>query len=315
MLSQRNLYDHVWRCGGYEFEDVICQADAVDVFAPLNSYQLSRDVFRFVKSITRSSQFANFVKPEPNPLVLDREYDLFFALCASSWDIISIRSIKNWRQKCRKAVCYVDEIWQKDVYQWQAILKLLAEFDHVFLTYNGSVQSVAEIVRRPCTYLPPAADLLRFSPYPNPPDRGIDIYNMGRRSPITHAALQQFVTEKELFYHFDTYRSFSVINAQEHRQLLANLIKRSRYFLVNKAKVDQPQQIKAQLEIGNRFLKGQPAGQFCWVNRSPPMHLSNTLTGRMQSFRCHTTVPISVKLFQIWMGNPIGWLASVGIMP
>ena len=260
MLSQRNLHDHVSRCGGYEFEDVIRQIEAVDVFAPVHSYDFSRGVFRAIKYVTRSSQLANFLKPEPNPLILDRQYDLFFALCASPWDILSLRSIKNWRKNCHKAVCYVDEIWHKDIELWKPILALLKDFDHIFLTYNGSVEEVGQIIQRPCKYLPPAADAILFSPYPDTPQRGIDIYNMGRRSPTTHAALLNYSETNKLFYYYDTPKSFSVLEPREHRSLLANLIKRSRYFLVNKAKVNQPEQISNQREIGNRFFEGAMGG-------------------------------------------------------
>lgn len=260
MLSQRNLYDHVSRSGGYEFEDVICKSDAVDVFTPCNSYELSSHVFRAIKYLTRSSQLANILKPDPNPIVLDRDYDLFFVLCASAWDLLSVRSIKNWRKRCRKAVCYIDEIWRKDIHLWKPILELLKDFDHVFLTYNGSVQEVAEIIQRPCTYLPLAVDAIEFSPYPGSPERSIDVYNMGRRSPITHHALLRLSEAEGSFYHYDTFKSFSVINPREHRLLLANLIKRSRYFIVNKAKVDQPNQIGVQQEIGNRFFEGAAGG-------------------------------------------------------
>lgn len=260
MLSQRNLYDHVGRCGGYEFEDVICQSDRVDMFAPRHSYRTARNFYRAIKGITRSSKLANALKPDPNSIVLDRQYDLFFVLCASAWDILSIRSIKNWRQNCRKAVCYVDEIWRRDIPFWRSILELLQEFDHVFLTYSGSVQDVAQIIGRPCDYLPPAADTLEFSPCPLFPSRTIDVYNMGRRSSITHDALLNLSLSGQIFYYYDTPKNFSVISPTEHRRFFANLLKRSRYYLVNRAKVDQPDQIRDQVEIGNRYFEGAAGG-------------------------------------------------------
>ena len=45
------------------------------------------------------------------------------------------------------------------------------------------------VVPASASQLPVAADVLRFSSWPNPPVRSIDVCNIGRRSEITHAAL------------------------------------------------------------------------------------------------------------------------------
>ena len=84
------------------------------------------------------------------------------------------------------------------------LLDLLAEFDHVFVGVQHAVDEVSKIAGVPCRYLPLAADVLRFSPYPIPPPRTIDVCNIGRRSEVTHAALLRLARERRLFYYYDT---------------------------------------------------------------------------------------------------------------
>jgi hypothetical protein len=114
-----------------------------------------------------------------------------------------------------------------------------------------------------------AADVLRFSPHPSPPPRAIDVCNIGRRSPVTHAALTQLARERRLFYYYDTVRAsgkrgkqmtFSVNNASEHRLLLASLLQRSRYYVANRARINEPENAPGKEEISARFYEGLAAG-------------------------------------------------------
>lgn len=260
ILSKRKIHNHVSRCGGYEFEDVIVQSDAVDVFTPTKPYDAAKDAFAKIKRLTRSALLADMLRPDPNPVVLEREYDLFFVICTDPWDLLSIRSVKNWRKKCRVAICYFEELWRKDLHWLKPLLGLLSEFDQVLLAYNDSVADVEQIVRRPCSYLPPAVDAIEFCPYPKRMDRCIDVFNMGRRSPITHKALMKQAEEGQLFYFYDTPQNFNVIDPKEHRRLLASMIKRSRYFFVSSAKAGQPGTGSIQSEISYRFYEGAAAG-------------------------------------------------------
>lgn len=207
MLSQRKLQEHVSYCGLYEFEDIICDLDAVDLVTPAKSYDLSKEIYCLVKRITRSSQFANSIKPDPNSFFLEQEYELFFANFASPWEILSINSIKGWRKKCQKAVCRLDEIWEKDIQGWKPLLELLMDFDHIFLGHSRGTKAIADITGRPCTYLPPSVDTIKFCPYPLSPHRSIDVCCMGRRSPVTHKALLD-LAEQGKFYSYDTVKDF-----------------------------------------------------------------------------------------------------------
>jgi hypothetical protein len=112
-------------------------------------------------------------------------------------------------------------------------------------------------------------DVLRFAPWPKAPRRAIDVCNLGRRSPVTHEALLRLARERRIFYYYDTVRAsgaggkqmtFRVGNASEHRLLLASLLQRSRYYLANRARVNEPEIIEGKEEISSRFYEGVAAG-------------------------------------------------------
>ena len=80
---------------------------------------------------------------------------------------------------------------------------------------------------------------------------------MGRRSQITHQSLLRMVQESGIFYLYDSMSAtFPANNAKEHRALLANLAKRSRYFIVNPGKIDRQEERGNQIEIGGRYFDG-----------------------------------------------------------
>jgi hypothetical protein len=68
------------------------------------------------------------------------------------------------------------------------------------------------------------------------------------------------VRESGLFYLHDSIAGDQAINSKEHRALLANVAKRSRYFIVNPGKIDQPETRGNQIEISNRYFEGAASG-------------------------------------------------------
>jgi hypothetical protein len=166
------------------------------------------------------------------------------------------------------AVCFIAEVWANDL-PGRYLLELLAEFDHVFVGMSHPVGEVARIVGRPCSYLPVAVDVLRFTPPTQVPSRVIDVCNIGRRSPITHQALLRLALDQGIFYYYDTVaasgrgqtsRSFPVDDPSEHRLMLASLLQRSRYFIANRSLVNDPEFTMGRDEISGRFFEGAAAG-------------------------------------------------------
>lgn len=269
LLSMRRLADLVAFCVPYEFEDVFAEvtgADRVDV-GRRKPMEFSRRVYKLARLATGSRRFAKAIAPGFSTVRLERHYELFFPVFNHAHELYALATLPDWRRRSRLAACFVSELWVQLLPKY--LLELLAEFDHVFVGVQHVVDEVSQIAKVPCRYLPPAADVLRFSPYPNPPARTIDVCNIGRRSEVTHAALLRLARERRLFYYYDTVaasgldwkqRTFRVSNPEEHRLLLANLLRRSRYYIANRSRVNEPEFTVGRDEVSYRFYEGAASG-------------------------------------------------------
>jgi hypothetical protein len=135
---------------------------------------------------------------------------------------------------------------------------------------------LSEIIDRPCSFLSPAVDTLRFCPFPNPPDRTIDVWAMGRRARATHDRLVEHARQNPKFmYLYDSVSGTHFYDgAAAHRELMASLLKRSRYFIADRAKANEPEQTKGQQVFGPRFFEGAAAGAIL-VGEPPESDLFN----------------------------------------
>ncbi|MGD2097866.1 MAG: glycosyltransferase [Desulfobacterales bacterium] len=252
----------VARCVDYEFEDIICETDNVDLIGTVPKFWLPVGkslVFRLWHHI--SPKFA-FLNPGLQTFRLRKDYDLFIAMCMNPWDLLYLNAIKGWRKRCQTAICWIDEIWSRALPYLKNLLPVLSSFDYICTCCSGTVQSLQNLIQRPCFFIPPGIDAIRFCPYPNSPDRSIDVMNIGRRSPVTHNAFLKMAEQNRIFYIYDTIHSTLLFpeDHQQHRQLLANMAKRSRYFLVNTPKIDRDIETNGQNEIGFRFFEGAASG-------------------------------------------------------
>lgn len=265
-LSMRRFHDLVAFATPYEFEDVVAAVTGADRMEPhdFEAVERARRVYKLGRFATRSRRAAKKIAPGLPTVRLTREYELFFPIFNHPFELYTLAAVPDWRARCRVAACFISEIWVHQIPEY--LLELLAEFDHVFIGQSHPVERVGRVVGRPCTYLPLAVDVLRFSPYPNLPTRSIDVCNIGRRSPVTHAALVQEARERRICYYYDTVRAsgkqttFSVGDAAEHRLLLATLLQRTRYYVAYRARVNEPEMTKGNEEISARFYEGVAAG-------------------------------------------------------
>lgn len=303
LLSMRGLSDLVAYCLQYELEDVVTSvtgADRVDA-GDRGALEFTRRAYKLARFGTGSRTFARALAPRPSSVRLEREYDLFFPVFNSAYELMALATVPDWRKRSRVAACFINEIWTSDLPGY--LVELLAEFDHVFVGLRHPITDVARITGRPCSYLPMAVDVLRFSPLPGMPPRAIDVCNIGRRSLVTHDALARLAIERRIFYYYDTVaasgiglrqRSFHVDDASEHRLLLASLLQRSRFFIANRALVNETE-ITTE-EISGRFYEGAAAGtimlgeaprteefkrQFDWPDAVIPLPFDSPDVGRM----------------------------------
>jgi hypothetical protein len=264
LFSMRNLTRHVSRGGGYEFEDVICDCDDVDMLAPA-AYQP-----RGANRITRRLDAMVWQRGRPfeREIGVEKEYDLFFAFCLHPHDLRCLNHIKGLHDRCRRSVCVIGELWPAKIAECSDALKALRNFDQIFSSLHSSVDLIEELTGRPCHFLPLGIDALRFCPVPDNPARTIDVCSIGRRAPDEHRALLARAERGEMFYVYDTVADFDVTDTREHRILLANLIKRSRYFITHPAKFNSLAETGGIPEMGSRFFEGA-AGGAVMIGRAP----------------------------------------------
>jgi len=200
------------------------------------------------------------VNPGIRKLQFNKNYDLFFAICQFPSDLLSLNAIKGWKQRCRTSVCWLAEIWACEVRKLKGHLKMLSQFDYVVIPSMGSVQPVKDVIGERCVYVTAGIDTIRFCPYPNHPVRSIDVYSMGRKSSITHQALLKMAEQGQIFYIYDTYENMKTLLPRDHRLLVANKAKRSRYFITNAPKIDRQFETNGQGEISYRYFEGAASG-------------------------------------------------------
>ncbi len=270
LLSMRRLANLVAYCAQYEFEDLIAavtRAERIEV-SDERALEFSRRAYKVIRALGRSRGLAARLAPSPATVQLKRDYELFLPVFNHTHELYALRTIPEWRARCRAAVCYVTEVWAHLLPGY--LLELLGQFDHIFVGTRHCAEAVARICGRPCTYLPQAVDVLRFSPWPDRPVRTIDVCNIGRRSAVTHEALVRLAAERRVFYYFDTFaggagkdqkqRTFRVADAAQHRLLLADLLRRSRYFITHRSRINEPEHTGKYEEIAGRFYEGAAAG-------------------------------------------------------
>ena len=263
MFSPRNFAKKPFQCGLYEAQDVLCDTENVDVIVlePGRGFRLRERWHRRLVFHDISGRFV-FANPGLGKFRMAQTYDLFIAVCQNHWDLLYLNAIEGWRERCKTSICWIDEMWAATLPAYKHWLPALKQFDHLFAGYLGSVGRMSEAIGRTCTWLPGGADTLRFSPYPCPVPRVVDVYSIGRRSPEIHDVLLAAASRKEIFYVHDTcdITGSEVYDHRQHRDAIANMAKRSRYFLVAPGKVDDPSLTGGQVEVGYRYFEGAAAG-------------------------------------------------------
>jgi Glycosyl transferases group 1 len=268
VASPRNLYLHVSFGLLYEFEDILREIEGADLLCPQSAFDNNLTFYLNISRVSRKILYYTGIGSTLNPAIKQircgKKYQLFFT-CLRHSDLLFLNSVKDWRKNCEVAACFVEELWLNEIERDRHLLKLLRNFDHVFLGFHSSVELLSNLINRPCHYLPVGIDALRFCPYPQNRPRIIDLYSIGRRPERFHKDLLKHVQENNFVYIYDTLREFYAPDYKEHRCFIASLAIRSRYFMVNRPKFNVNSKFEGQKEIGDdelssRFLEGGAAG-------------------------------------------------------
>ena len=268
VFSQRRLQQPAWHATQYEWENLLTELDDVDLLAPPPPAheELSRLSRRALNGTLRrvggKRRSPPWRVPNMQHTRVAADHDLFFAVFHNGYQLSYLHRLRGWRQRCRRAACVLVEMWSPDVEMDSDYLRLLAEFDVVYLFNPTIAPRLRELGVRNLRFLPTATDALLFSPVPNPPTRVIDVYNYGRASDVTHRALLDLVERSGLTYVYDTMTGGAVRDAAEHRALLANMMKRSRFFLTYRIN-DSPDRVArtgGDEALSTRYFEGAAGG-------------------------------------------------------
>lgn len=247
VASEYNAKDRAHFAQAFEFCSVVASCDAADVIAPDIDNTIERRLRRFLPphdehNVQRDfNRIANGIRkgfglrnaPTMTPVDVSQDYEIFLFVAWSPQSLVELSRIRGWRRRCRIAVAYLFELWSSTLDDDRDYLRLLDQFDYVFLLHGKCIPRLASYTRTPCSVLPVAVDCLIATPFPSPPERVIDVYSIGNRSAPVHHELMKLANRETLFYVYDTLSSTDsrVRIWAEHRSLLTNMIKRSRYFI------------------------------------------------------------------------------------
>jgi Glycosyl transferases group 1 len=84
-----------------------------------------------------------------------------------------------------------------------------------------------------------------------------------------HKALLRMAQDEGKFYVYDTINSLRAHDLDEHRSMIANYAKRSRYFIVSPGKFDKPAETGGQSEFGYRYFEAAAPGTIMIGMRTP----------------------------------------------
>ena len=281
IASEYNAKDRAHFAQSFEFCSVVASCDTADVlapnldnpierrfgaFLPQHDGNVQRDFNRLVNGFRKGLGMRN--APVMQRSVVAQDYDLFLFVAWSPQSLVELTRIKGWRNRCKVAVAYLFELWSSTLEQNRVYLKLLDQFDHVFLLHSKCLPDLASYTKAPCSALPVGVDCLLATPFPSPPERVVDVYSIGNRSAAVHRALLERGRRGDFFYVYTPLASSNslVRDWSEHRSLLMGMIKRSRYLLLS-----------IQRALMATSLPRWPANRSCRgaCSRAPPGALSS----------------------------------------
>ena len=279
IASEFNARDRAHFSLNYEFCRIITECDDTDLVAPgidnylarymsgvlpnHDSHNVQRDFNRLVNGIRKGLGLKN--APTIERVMLDQSYDLFFFVAWSPQSLVELSRIPDWRRRCKIAVVYLFELWSSTLEEDRKYVSLLDQFDHVFLLHSECIPRLPSYTRTPCTFLPTGVDCIISTPYPSPPERVVDIYSIGNRAPELHRQLVSLGERGDIFYIYDSLSSTDsrVKDWREHRLLISNIIKRTRYFIAfNPATLanQKTEKIKGEQVLPSRLFEGAAGG-------------------------------------------------------
>lgn len=197
------------------------------------------------------------------PSPIERDHDLFFYMCQFPAELGTLGALKHWRRRAHCAVAYLLETWPELLASQRSQLRVLNDFDHVFLLNASCVEPMRDLIRTPVSFLPSACDTLLATPLPRPPERSIDVLSIGRRQAAAHGELLRHAAQHpDFFYVHDVVKGGAVLDWAAHRLQSAAMIKRAKFFLAFDFDVDRGGHFKGvrKRALATRYFEGAAGG-------------------------------------------------------
>lgn len=275
LSSNYNAWPEVFNGQCYAFLNVIASVENADVIAPQAAkytagralrptfdYLLGELLYRSRLQLFRKLGMPG--KSNVQAVTVDRDYDVFMFMCQFPVELTALSSIHNWRQRCGKAVAFILETWSHIHESTKTELALLNQFDHVFVLNRECIPNLRKYVTVPISFMSTATDCLLSTPFPENPERFVDVFSMGRRSvPIHEKLLALAGRDNNFMYSHDTSKQGSITNWHEHRLMTANTIKRSKYFIAYNHEVIDPSSESKNFKeqaLSTRYFEGAAGG-------------------------------------------------------
>lgn len=267
MFSQRALEQPVFHAAQYELEDLLVGLDDVDLLAPPRvahpgaSRSTRKVVNGTLKRLGVPRRTAPWTRPSMRSTPVVADHDLFLAVFHSGYQIAHLHRLPGWRDRCRYAACFLVEMWARNVPRNADYLRLLADFDVVYVQNPPVIPLLQGLGVPDVRFLPLGIDALAFSPLPHVPARFIDVLGYGRSSPASHRAALDLVDRAGLTYVYDSRVGDQMTDHREHRALTANLLRRTRFFFTYSIN-DSPRRSRTGGDeaLSGRYFEGAAAG-------------------------------------------------------
>lgn len=230
-----------WNGVPYEFLSAIAAVEDAAILAPpgrpslCNAEPTDETLFEEVR-LRLVRRAARKIAGRYTPLMqrtrLEGTYDLTVFVCQFLEEVQEIDQIDGWREKSGNAVIFLLESWTSTFPDHAAEMAVLSRFDHVFLLNGSAVSRMQGLVSTPVSALATACDVLLATPAPFFPPRAIDLICFGRWDQADHETLVRHSREAGLFYYYDVWLGMRAPDWGAVRRRNAELIQRSRYYLV-----------------------------------------------------------------------------------
>ncbi|NJM56546.1 MAG: hypothetical protein HC857_02595 [Synechococcales cyanobacterium RU_4_20] len=88
-----------------------------------------------LKTLLWATPISHWIAPQFEPIaadVLAEEYDLLYCIFSEPWEVFSLRSLPDWRKRCKFAVCHFVELWPKELDDLALLKQEYAQFDKFY---------------------------------------------------------------------------------------------------------------------------------------------------------------------------------------